>query len=123
MALIPQFYQKGLSQRYDLLGLWKKPPYTCPGRCCHTYLVKMPSYCPLVYYSRLTAEGWKEERLDVLGVRATKNLELEAVVEGEKLGNAGKDILLQYEAVQRMYVDRNTSGVIVLARSRHEGPR
>ncbi len=86
--------------------------------------MKTPSYCPLVYYSCLTAEGWKEKRLDVLRVRATKNLELEAVVEGEKLWNAGKDILpLQYEAVQGMYVDRNTSGVLVLARSRHEGPR
>ncbi len=123
MTLVPQFYQKGLPQRYNLLGLWKKHQYTRPRCCCHTYLVKMPSYCPLVYYSRLTAEGWKEEPLDVLGVQATNYLELEAVVEGEKLGNVGKDILLQYEAVQGMYVDRNTSGVIVLARPHHQGPR
>ncbi len=53
-------------------------------------------------------------------VRTTRSSDLNAVVEGEKLGDAGKDTMLQY-AVQGKDPDRNTSGVFVLARSRHKG--
>ncbi|PBK65011.1 hypothetical protein ARMSODRAFT_1022714 [Armillaria solidipes] len=54
-------------------------------------------------------------------VRATRSSDLDAVVEGERLGDAGKDTMLQYEAVKGMDTDRNASGVFVLARPRHEG--
>ncbi|KAK0431390.1 hypothetical protein EV421DRAFT_2024551 [Armillaria borealis] len=52
-------------------------------------------------------------------VRATRNSELDAVVEGDKRGDAGKDTMLQY-AAQGKDSDTNTSGVFVLARSPHE---
>ncbi|KAK0241013.1 hypothetical protein EDD85DRAFT_934126 [Armillaria nabsnona] len=48
-------------------------------------------------------------------VRATRNSELDAVVEGEKRGDTGKDTMLQY-AVQGKDSDANASGVFVLAR-------
>ncbi|KAK0431400.1 hypothetical protein EV421DRAFT_2024556 [Armillaria borealis] len=54
-------------------------------------------------------------------VRATRSSDLDTVVEGERLGDAGKDTMLQYEAVKGMDADRNASGVFVLARPRHEG--
>ncbi|SJL15168.1 uncharacterized protein ARMOST_18653 [Armillaria ostoyae] len=53
-------------------------------------------------------------------VRATRNSELDAVVDGEKYGDAGNDTMLQY-AVQGRDLEANTSGVFVLARRRHKG--
>ncbi len=53
-------------------------------------------------------------------VRATRSSELDAIVDGEKRGDAGKDTMLQY-AVQGKDSDANTSGVFVLARPRHKG--
>ncbi|KAK0462303.1 uncharacterized protein EV420DRAFT_1761573 [Desarmillaria tabescens] len=52
-------------------------------------------------------------------VRATRNSELDAVVEAENGAHTGKDTMLQY-AVQGKDSDANTSGVFVLARSCHE---
>ncbi|PBK64997.1 hypothetical protein ARMSODRAFT_1022702 [Armillaria solidipes] len=52
-------------------------------------------------------------------VQATRNSELDALVERKKCGDAGNDTVLQY-AVQGKDSDPNTSGVFVLARSRHE---
>ncbi|KAK0184143.1 hypothetical protein F5146DRAFT_1145786 [Armillaria mellea] len=54
-------------------------------------------------------------------VRATRSSELDTVVEGEKLGDVGKDTMLQYEPVKEMGTDRNASGVFVLAKPHHEG--
>ncbi|PBK65037.1 hypothetical protein ARMSODRAFT_961594 [Armillaria solidipes] len=53
-------------------------------------------------------------------VRATRNSELDAVVEGEKRGDAGNDTMLQY-AVQGRDLEVNTSGVFILARPRRKG--
>ncbi|KAK0505465.1 hypothetical protein EDD18DRAFT_1098824 [Armillaria luteobubalina] len=54
-------------------------------------------------------------------VRETRSSDLDAVVKGEKLGDPGKDTMLQYGAVEGMDADRNTSGVFVLAMPHHEG--
>ncbi|SJL15166.1 uncharacterized protein ARMOST_18651 [Armillaria ostoyae] len=54
-------------------------------------------------------------------VRTTGSSDLDAVVEEEKLGDARKDTMLQYDAVKGMDADRYASGVFVLARPRHEG--
>ncbi len=48
-------------------------------------------------------------------VRVTRNAELDAVIEGEKRGDTGKDTMLQY-TVQREDSGANASGVFVLAR-------
>ncbi len=48
-------------------------------------------------------------------VQAMRNSELDAVVEGEKCGDTGKDTMLQY-AVQGKDSDVNASGIFVLAR-------
>ncbi|KAK0431396.1 hypothetical protein EV421DRAFT_1927770 [Armillaria borealis] len=53
-------------------------------------------------------------------VRATRNSELDAVVEGEKHGDAGKDTMLQY-AVQGQDSDASTSGVFIFAMPRRKG--
>ncbi|KAK0241018.1 hypothetical protein EDD85DRAFT_948112 [Armillaria nabsnona] len=53
-------------------------------------------------------------------VRATRNSELDAVVEGDKRGDVGKATMLQY-AVQERDLDANTSGVFILARPRRKG--
>ncbi|KAK0462306.1 uncharacterized protein EV420DRAFT_1523990 [Desarmillaria tabescens] len=53
-------------------------------------------------------------------VRATRNSELDALVEEENDGNAGKDTMLQY-AMKGRASDTNNSGVFVLSRSRREG--
>ncbi len=53
-------------------------------------------------------------------VRATRNSELDAAVEGDKHGDAGKDMMLQY-AVQGRDLEANISGVFVLARPRNKG--
>ncbi|PBK65007.1 hypothetical protein ARMSODRAFT_1087652 [Armillaria solidipes] len=53
-------------------------------------------------------------------VRATRNSELDAVVEGEKRGDAGKATMLQY-TVQERDLETNTSGVFILARPRRKG--
>lgn len=53
-------------------------------------------------------------------VRVTRNSELDAIVEGEKCGDARKDTMLQY-AVQGRDLRANTLGVFVLARPRHKG--
>ncbi len=53
-------------------------------------------------------------------VRATRSSELDAIVDGEKRGDAGKDTMLQY-AVRGKDSDANTSGVFALARPRHKG--
>ncbi|KAK0431402.1 hypothetical protein EV421DRAFT_1927773 [Armillaria borealis] len=55
-------------------------------------------------------------------VRATRNSELDAVVEGEKRRDTGKDTTLQY-AVQGKDSDANASGVFVLARPHHKRSR
>ncbi|KAK0505450.1 hypothetical protein EDD18DRAFT_1129500 [Armillaria luteobubalina] len=47
-------------------------------------------------------------------VRATRNSELDVVVEGERSGDTGKDTILQYTG-QGMDPEANTSGVFVLA--------
>ncbi|KAK0207465.1 hypothetical protein IW262DRAFT_1469406 [Armillaria fumosa] len=54
-------------------------------------------------------------------VQATRSSDLDAVVKEEKLREAKKDTMLQYEAVEGMDTDRNTSGVFVLARPCHKG--
>ncbi|PBK95086.1 hypothetical protein ARMGADRAFT_1077845 [Armillaria gallica] len=48
-------------------------------------------------------------------VRETRNSELDAVVDGEKSGDTGKDTMLQY-AAQGKDSDANVSGIFVLAR-------
>ncbi len=48
-------------------------------------------------------------------VRATRNSELDAVVEGDKHRDTGKDTMLQY-AVQGKDSDANASGIFVLTR-------
>ncbi|KAK0207471.1 hypothetical protein IW262DRAFT_1419737 [Armillaria fumosa] len=53
-------------------------------------------------------------------VRATRNSELDVLVEGGKRGGGRKDTMLRY-AVQGKDSDMNTSGVFVLARSLHKG--
>ncbi len=53
-------------------------------------------------------------------VRATRNSELDAVMEGEKRGDAGKATMLQY-TVQERDLEANTSGVFILARPRRKG--
>ncbi len=53
-------------------------------------------------------------------VRATRSSEFDAVVEGEKRGDAGKATMLQY-TVQERYLEANTSGVFILARPRRKG--
>ncbi|PBK95079.1 hypothetical protein ARMGADRAFT_1144773 [Armillaria gallica] len=53
-------------------------------------------------------------------VRATRNSELDAVVEGEKRGDAGGSTMLQY-AVEGRDLEANTSGVFILARPHHKG--
>ncbi|PBK65014.1 hypothetical protein ARMSODRAFT_1053323 [Armillaria solidipes] len=55
-------------------------------------------------------------------VRATRNSELDAVVEGEKRGYAGESTMLQY-AIQGRDLEANTSGVFVLARPHHKRSR
>ncbi|PBK95103.1 hypothetical protein ARMGADRAFT_1077859 [Armillaria gallica] len=53
-------------------------------------------------------------------VWATRNLELDVVVEGEKCGDVGKAIMLQYTVKERD-LEVNTSGVFILARPRNKG--
>ncbi|KAK0431398.1 hypothetical protein EV421DRAFT_1743149 [Armillaria borealis] len=53
-------------------------------------------------------------------VRATRNSELDAIVDGEKCGDAGESTMLQY-AVQGRDLEANTSGVFILARPRRKG--
>ncbi|KAK0240997.1 hypothetical protein EDD85DRAFT_934124 [Armillaria nabsnona] len=53
-------------------------------------------------------------------LRATRNSELDAVVEGEKRGDAGGSTMLQY-AVQGKDLEANTSGVFILARPHRKG--
>ncbi|PBK65005.1 hypothetical protein ARMSODRAFT_1022709 [Armillaria solidipes] len=53
-------------------------------------------------------------------VRATRNSELDAVVDGEKCGDAGESTMLQY-AVQGKDLEANTSGVFILTRPRRKG--
>ncbi|KAK0241022.1 hypothetical protein EDD85DRAFT_764124 [Armillaria nabsnona] len=66
-------------------------------------------------------EDGEENSLDFWDiVRATRSSELDAIVDGDKRGDAGKDTMLQY-AVQGKDSDANASGVFVLARPRHTG--
>ncbi len=53
-------------------------------------------------------------------VLVTRNSELDAVVEGEKRGDAGKATMLQY-TVQGRDLEANPSGVFILARPRRKG--
>ncbi len=53
-------------------------------------------------------------------VRATRSSDLDAVVQEEKLGDARKDAMLQYDAVKGMNADRYASGIFVLATPRHK---
>ncbi len=53
-------------------------------------------------------------------VRATRNSELDAVIEGDKRGDAGKATMLQY-TVQERDLEANTSGVFMLIRLRRKG--
>ncbi|PBK65001.1 hypothetical protein ARMSODRAFT_1022706 [Armillaria solidipes] len=53
-------------------------------------------------------------------VRATRNSELDAVVEGEKRGDAGTATMLQY-IVQERDLKANTSGVFILSSPRRKG--
>ncbi|PBK95094.1 hypothetical protein ARMGADRAFT_1144795 [Armillaria gallica] len=53
-------------------------------------------------------------------VRATRNSELDAVIDGEKRGDAGESTMLQY-TVQGRDLEANTSGVFILARPCRKG--
>ncbi len=52
--------------------------------------------------------------------QATRNSELDVVVDGEKHGDAEENAMLQY-AAQGTGLEANISGVFVLARSRPKG--
>ncbi len=55
-------------------------------------------------------------------VRATRNSELDAVVDGGEHGDMGKATMLQY-AVEGRDLEANTSGVFILARPHHKGSK